>query len=300
MLKKTIAYLILAHMDPMQFGRLVGALGNNCDIYVHIDKKTDISCFKAAINSSNIHFLSSRVVVSWAGISMIDALNLLIQSALINKERYTHLVFLSGTCYPIKRVDIIQRILTQNPRKEFIKFIDMRKSPEHYMKQITQKWFKEPFLNNAKGKFPIFFDKALRIMLHKFRFNNHWNDKLVPYFGSTWCALTVDCCQYLIDFQKNNPWYRQMNCFTFSPDEHYYHTIIGNSEYKHRATGEQKFEGRGLWRLANFHIIDKSLAKWFTLADWEEIVNSDKMFVRKIRSSDGTDLVMRINKELLA
>ena len=86
---------------------------------------------------------------------------------------------------------------------------------------------------------------------------------------------------------------------TFSPDEHYIHTIVGQSPFLAFFNGVQPFQGRGTWRLANLHLVDQSLAKWYTVADWETIVSSDRLFVRKVRSKDGKDLVERIKQELL-
>jgi hypothetical protein len=229
---------------------------------------------------------------------MIDAQMQLIKAVLKNRERYTHLVFLSGSCYPIKSAEYIHKKLTENPHREFIKFIDMRQSPEHYMKQVTRKWFKEPFIR-SKNQPLQFADKAVRKTLNLLAFRNQWEDKIIPYFGSQWCALTVDCCSYIVEYQLRNPWYREMNRFTFSPDEHYIHTIVGNSPFCEKSDGIQSFQGRGTWRLANLHIIDSSLSKWFTVNDWEEIQKSDKLFVRKVRSLDGSQLVERINREIL-
>lgn len=297
---KKVAYLILAHSDPAQLGRLCKALDKEYnDLYIHIDAKNpNMEVFKE-VAGTNVCFLESRVFVSWAGISMIDAQNLLLKQALVHKNKYTHLVFISGSCYPIKNTKLIHETLIQKPNYQFIKYIDMRESPEHYMKQITQKWFKEPIIRHPKSRLLQFFDKSTRAILNKIKFRNNWNENMVPYFGSQWCALTTDCCQYIIDFQDENPWYREINKYTFSPDEHYYHTIIGNSEFAANSAGVQSFEGRGTWRLANFHIIDQSLSKWFTVDDWELVASSDKFFIRKVRSFDGIELVDRINRELL-
>lgn len=90
-----------------------------------------------------------------------------------------------------------------------------------------------------------------------------------------------------------------MNKYTFSPDEHYYHTIIGNSKYAEMANGLQKFKGHGTWRMANLHIIDESLSKWFTLDDWKTIIDSDKLFVRKVNSKSGSTLVNHIDNAIL-
>jgi hypothetical protein len=296
---KKLAYLILVHSDAQQFGKLISSLGENCDIYVHVDKKADISPFLKIAGGKNVIFAKSRVSISWAGISMIDAQNILLIDALNNKERYSHLIFLSGSCYPIKNQKEIYETITKYPQREFIKFIDMRDSPGHYMKQIKRKWFNEPLLSE---NWPLSHnpEKILRKIATKFNFINRWNDAVIPCFGSQWCALTVDCCQHIIDYQRNNPWYREMNRLTFSPDEHYYHTIVGNSPYADMSDGVQHFEGRGTWRLANFHIIDETLAKWFTIRDWDQIATSDKLFVRKVRTLDGTELVARINQEILS
>jgi hypothetical protein len=83
------------------------------------------------------------------------------------------------------------------------------------------------------------------------------------------------------------------------PDEHYIHTIVGNSQFARKATGLQKFTGIGTYRMANLHHIDPSLSKWFTELDFELLRKSDKLFVRKVRTSDGTGLVNRIDEELL-
>ena len=90
-----------------------------------------------------------------------------------------------------------------------------------------------------------------------------------------------------------------MNKYTFSPDEHYYHTIIGNSEYRFNSDGLQIFTGRGTYKLANFHLIDSSLSKWFTIDDWNEIKTSEKIFARKFSSSSSNTIISKIIKEIL-
>lgn len=226
---------------------------------------------------------------------MIDAQNLLLSAALQQKTRYTHAVFLSGSCYPLRPASEIHQNLTQAPSTEFIKYIDMRESPEHYLRQVTQKWFKQPILPWVRNHWLRLMDKAFRKLLDTFRLRNHWKDEITPYFGSQWCALTIRCCQHIIRFQAENPWYRDMNKYTFSPDEHYYHTIVGNSQFANQATGKQVFEGRGTYRLANLHVIDPPLSKWYSIRDFDRLKHSDKLFARKIRSSDGRELIEALN-----
>ncbi len=296
---KKLAILILAHEDPVHLSKLVKALDYNADFYIHIDRKSDIQEFRDSIPDKNVFFVKNRVYISWAGFSMIDALINLIEEVLRNKEKYSHALFITGSCYPIKNVKSIHQNLTSKPKKEFISFFDMRESPEHYMKLVNQKWFKDSFFN-SKNKFIKKFDSGLRFLLNQLRLKNKWHKKIIPYSGHTWCALTMDCCNYIFEYHTNNPWFKKMNQFTFAVDEHYIHTIIGNSPFMDASLGKNDYKGRGLYKYTNTHLIHESLQKWYDLKDWPEIIQSDKWFVRKVNSKTGNDLVSKINKELLA
>ncbi len=166
------------------------------------------------------------------------------------------------------------------------------------MKQINRKWFKEPLFKRKCTPVALA-DKVIRKIFSLIGITNHWNSKMIPFFGNMMCGLTVDCCEFLIAYQDQNPWYREMNRYTFSPDEHYYHTIIGNSHFRNMTDGKQDLTEGWAADMASLHLIDESLSKCFTLDDWEEIRNSDKLFVRKIRSYDGSNLVEYINKKIL-
>lgn len=297
-ISKKIAFLILAHADPEHLFELINALGAECDIFIHIDKKVALAPFALKIKQNNVSFIENRVRVSWAGISMINAQMNLIEEALKCKEKYSHVVFLSGSDYPIKKMDFILNYFSSQDNKEFIKFIDMRESPGHYMKLMNQKWFKEQlFVTN--NVILISIDKGIRFLLNKIKLLNKWPINIIPYFGSQWVGLSIKCSQYILEFHKKNHLYRSINKFTFSPDEHYIHTIVGNSKYHNFSEGLQPFIGRGTFRLANYHLIDKSLNKWYTIDDYNLIKYSDKLFVRKIRSSDGKELINKIKTEIL-
>lgn len=290
--------MILAHQDAEHFKKLIEAIDYKSDIYVHIDKKADINEFKSGITSPNVFFLKERTSISWAGMSMIDAEMKLLQAVLKHAERYTHAVLLSGTCYPIKHPEDIYHYFASQPHEDFIKFFDTRESPNHYMRQTSQKWFMQPLFNH-RNTLSRKTDSAIRILLNKCALKNHWNKEIVPYLGSQWCALTMNTCRYVYTYHTENEWYREMNKRTFGPDAHYIHTIIGNATWVDMDKHLIPYKGKGVYRTANYHIIHQSLAKWYTLDDWQDIVISDKLFVRKVRSKDGTPLVHRINEEIL-
>lgn len=168
----------------------------------------------------------------------------------------------------------------------------------HYTKHINQKWFKEPIFYTSNRTLKTA-DKIIRSIVNKIRISNSWNKSIIPYFGSQWWALTPACAQYILEFVKVNGSYYIENKNTFAPDEHFFHTIVGNSPFNAKSDGVQEYEGRGTWRMANFHLIHKSLSKWYTLNDWDEINSSNKLFVRKVNSIVSNGLIDSINENIL-
>lgn len=69
-----IAYLIAAHTDPIQLGRLIRALEiPECThFFVHIDAKKDLEVFKKEIPSPCVTYCKSRFNVSWGGILSVN------------------------------------------------------------------------------------------------------------------------------------------------------------------------------------------------------------------------------------
>lgn len=295
---KKIAYLVLAHADPEHFKRLMDAIDYKAKIFVHLDAKSNIKDFNSLSLPLSVEFLEDRVSVFWGSISMIDATLKLMEAALKSEESFSHLVLISGSDYPIKRSDFIYDTFVKNPEHEFIKYIDMRQSP-HYFRHVKQKWFRTPLFHTGIKVLKLIDESIRFICNHKLRFKNFWDNSFVPYFGSQWWALTPDCARYILDFVKSNPDFYEMNKYTFSPDEHFFHTIVGNSHYKEKSDGVQEFKQRGTWRMANFHIIATNLAKWYTIDDWNKIISSDRLFVRKLNSMVSQELTDSIDEKIL-
>lgn len=294
---KKLAYLIMTYQDPEHLNRMVNALDYNAHFFVHVDKKVDIEPFKQACTLDNVLFLENRITVSWGGISFIDVAIKLMHAALEYDEEYSHLLMLSGSCYPIKPKQEIYDFMLQHEGHEFIKYLDARESPEHYMKSLENKHFFEPFYQPKGRKSVALFDKGLRHALKKLKIQQPWEFDMVPYFGSFWWALTPECCRYVLNFTVEHLDFFRYCSYAIAPEEFYFHTVVGNSVFAANSDGVQEFQGRGTFRMANLHIIDQSLSKWYTIDDWEEIDNSDKLFVRKVNTKRSKTLLDELDKK---
>lgn len=296
-----VAYLILAHTDAAHLERLVKAINYQARIFIHLDQKSPIEDFSQIKLPSSAEFIKKRVRVAWGGISIIQATLYLIEAALDSGENFSHLVLLSGQDYPIKPSWMIHDFLNKNSDRQFIRLIDMTKSPNHHMKRIMNYWFWEPFFPFL----PFAVDRFIRIsMLKLFQKLRPVIYKkplkgIIPAFGSQWWAITADCAAYILQFLADNPRFFQFYQYSHAPDEHFFHTLVANSPYFKQTDGFEDCQHCGPHRLPNLHIIHKTLNKIHTEADFEDIKLSEKFFIRKVISSTSDKLVDLINKEIL-
>jgi hypothetical protein len=295
---KKIAYLIIAHKDPLHLNKLISSLDYNSDFYIHIDFKSNIKEFTSIIDMPNVFFLTERINIHWADISMVDATLNLIKFTLNTNKQYERITLISGFCYPIKSSKYIYDFLTSDSKHEYIKYFDMKNNYSHFC-FVKNKWFKKPFYMGNKI-YIIYLDKLFRRILNLLRLKSSWNiNGLTPYFGSQWWSLTLPCCEYIFNYVSSNPSFYNQYKYSFSPDEHFFHTIIGNSHFSKFSDGEIKYlKNKGVdgYYLTNLHYTDPSLSKWFTEKDLSKIISSKKLFVRKICSNSGSELVSKLDK----
>lgn len=292
-----VAYCIMAHNDKEHLSKLITALGDNCEIFIHIDGYVDDTIFMNLFDKGNVHFLTPRIKVSWAGFSMVKVMMQLLKLAIEHKDDFSHYIFLSGSCYPIKPISQIDSFFENNKDKSFIKYVRMTKHPLLY-RHIQYKFLMDnPF--PIRNKLTHNLHRTMRRVSFHANIPNPWKDNITAYSGSNWTALNAQCAKFVVSFHENNLAFQDMMRYTYAPDEHYIHTILGNSSLASQCTGEIEFKYKGLDYLTNLHFIDNSLTKWFTIEDWADITISDKLFVRKVRSLDGTELVNKINNEIL-
>jgi hypothetical protein len=293
---KPVAYLVLAHTDPQQCIRLITRL--LCDpethIFLHVDKKSR-SDFSAAgkLDSTRVHLVRERHEVSWSGFSTVRAILATMKEALTFHVDFGYLVLLSGTDYPIKHPKEITRYLYEQSFRQHINRVNVADSPEHYLKLAKRYTFRDAWLPAGN------LDKLLRKMA---------TIAVMPVkrkllhaticTGSSWWALTPDCGHFIIKFADEHKEYDRFFKYVHCPEEHYFHTIVQNSPFVSEAVPMLPYRGRGMWKTANLHVIHPSLRKIYTDADFDEVMQSNRCFVRKVMTNLSTTLLDRIDAEI--
>lgn len=309
--KKKIAYLIAAHNDPEHLARMIHALDDAADFFVHIDKKQAIEPFRLKIDKPNVFFLTDqqRVKVYWGGFSQVQATLHLLKCCLEWNDRrqsdYKKVVFMSGADYPIKSTAHIHRFFEEHEDVNFIRGMNITKAnTAKYNYCVRHYLFFDLFVYN--GLLTRVLRKVLNLMgtyLARKKPNyilDKEGNKLDIFHGSSWWALNVDVIRYIHRYMLNDRSINKYFKFSLASDEKFFHTLFFNAAI----SSSNLYGGAEPYvpmtaAFANLHIIDPSLKKWFNLHDFEQIQHSDRLFVRKVSSRYSKQLLDKIDNDLL-
>lgn len=225
-----IAYLVLAHNTPNHLKRLIQSLSSgSSSFFIHLDKKSNYEDF-LSIEAENVHFTKERIPVFWGDYSQVEAIVVLLKNAFENKIKFDRFVLLSGADYPLRQAAYIEAFFKENKGKEYISMVEMPSlSAGKPISRLTT--YK---LRPGDRHFINFVKKILMNLKIWPRKRDHtkYLINLTPYGGSTWWALTRNAVDYILSFITSRP--RVVNFFknTVCPDEVFFQTILGNSDFK--------------------------------------------------------------------
>ena len=285
-----IAYLVFAYKNPKLIKRAIDALSSeNSAFFIHIDSKSRLEDFRA-IQGENVFFSERRLPVYWAEFSGVQAIMLLIDHVLASAVSYDYLVLLSGSEYPIRSRHYIESFLNLHAGSEFIRLVKVP-APGKPLSRFTTVWY--------ESRRPIrrFIWRALtKFGLARRDYQRYLGD-LAIYSGRTWWALTREACAFIMGFTQSNPRVADFFRDTFAPEESFFHTILGNSEFRSRVRGNVLYED---WSAAGSHpeMLNDRHVRFFESC--QEVFDlqegpSELLFARKF-SDENWDLLDRIDE----
>lgn len=288
------AFLILAHTDPQQLSRLVHALDDpRFDIFIHVDAKSDISVFefeKYALRYSKMFVLRQRYSVFWGDISIVDATLAMYRKAL-DTYKYDRFVTLSGLDYPIQSNDVIAATLSDS-RIEYIMGNVITTS--EYCKVERFYFWKHKIIG-------LLVRRLCKIVRYKKpRYLTVNNTTWEIYFAPQWHALTYECVTHIFHILEDHPEILKYFKYSYAPDELLIPTIVFNSPSLRAKTLRSSFpEGTHYNEKPAIHYLNyEPVIEVFTEANYQDIVSSGKLFLRKARSGVSDGLLDMIDKTL--
>lgn len=270
-----IAYCVLCHKHSLILEELVNQLSEN-DIYIHVDKKSNIDDFKGLEEKAT--FIKERVNVRWGHYSTIEAIINLMKATM--KQKYDYIFLLSGDCLPIKTSQEINEFLSEHNGNEFVGVMEQNKEDSKRIKYVYNDYsFKKDKSFSEKIKFKI----QNNLGLYK---ENNLYSKLPPlYKGCLWFTITQEFCKYVLEYVKENPWYLEAFKNSYCADELFIQTIICNSPFKDNIYHLSEGDNDNFMSLRYIDWSGPELPKILSVEDLKKIKRTDLLFARKFNES---------------
>lgn len=283
------AYLVMAHKADYTLEKLLNAIDDERnDIYLHVDKKSDITGFEQlaqSVHHSNLFFVK-RTKVEWGAYSQIEAELNLFREANKNHYKFYHLI--SGSDLPIKNQDFIHDFFNNSNKKEFVHF-DSEKfncSERVQLRHPFQRNLRQRSWQSLGNRLVISLQRALRVNI---------NSQINFQKGAQWVSITDELVSYIVQREE---WIQNTFRNSFCADEIFIQTLVHNSEYFKQKLYHQHYDNSNN---ANQRFIDwnRGTPYVFKKQDLEELQNSPYLFARKFDSEidkEIIDLIVNENK----
>lgn len=268
------AYIIMAHDNQRQLLFLLQHLDfEENDIYLHIDKKCksmDLNLLKSSVRSANI-FIYRKFDVKWAGVSQTKCQVFMLSEAIKTYHDYYHLI--SGKDFPIQSNTVIQHFFELHKGKEFVHF----ESDFACNKDNCSYYY---FGESIFSKLLLQLQKKLKV-------------KRTFYCGANWFSITHRLAS---DFCEHKNMMLKKIRMTKSSDEYILQTFIkmvSKNEYTFYDNIRDPYNYKQIVRLIDWNRGNPYV--WMK-ENFDEIINSDRMFARKFDDVIDNDIIRMISE----
>lgn len=280
------AYIILAHNEPKLLHILIGLLDDSRnELFVHIDRKADISMFEDLRADKAVLHMLPRMNVAWGGVSLmrLELAALGIARSIGGFSRY-HII--SGVDLPIKTQDYIHDFFdSKYPNCEFVGFSQVDLNQPEWRAQWEYPYCFADYAHDnclCRRKIYSFLRKVIwkwcKIIGHRQTFMGELKK------GSEWVSITQSFVDWLLARRESIE--REFK-HVFCSDEKFMQTAIWNSPFRDKLF-DIKDEMRGSVReidwIRGFPYI------WSRYSDLKILQHSERIFARKF-SWEYSDIV---------
>lgn len=288
------AVVILAHKDFPLLYKLVEYFDKDCDVFIHVDKKSIFSPkeMEKLGKIRQVKAIFRKFSVHWGGFSMLRTELYMLSQAMGKSDAcYFHLI--SGQDHPIKPLNDFLSFFAQANGKNYIEFHHL---PYEHWDGCTYRRFQYYYMydlvegRSKKGQELITYFLKKQIQWHIKRSVPKHFDHL--YGGSQWFSITRKAMLVLLNYTQKNPsFYRRMK-YTFAPEETYVATILVNLLPKEEIVCDNLRFVRWMYENGGMPAnLSAEHLKWFFLGN--------NLFVRKVTIQHSSTLIAAIDKYML-
>lgn len=230
------AVLILAHKNIDQVIELAERLSSTFNVYIHLDKKTNLTPKQKENIKKVSTFVVSKYDVKWGSYSIVKATIDLMKVALENKQNtYFHLI--SGQDWPMQSPHKIYNFFEKTDRifMNYWQAVSMKKTGEPEI-WWTKYYFNYDQINRRTFRGKVYHRLLLLVqtILRINKLKKYGVSETEIYAGQQWIDIPRDALEYLLNYYQNNPKWEKIFSTGFCSDEMWAQTILCNSKFKDR------------------------------------------------------------------
>ena len=290
-----ITYIVLAHKNPEQTGRLLRRLYySGARFVLHLDANVSLRPYLRAMGpmpADALRLTRKRVRITWGNFAVSTAMLIGLRDALDWQPEPDFIYYISGQDYPlVSNEHLLNRLATHHDRN----FI------HHY--RPTPGWDKKLFDQLGSYFFrignrpPIFYPdpnpqsakrRIVNQLLQKsglFPLNQPIPLNYTPYFGSGWMQIKPQTGRYLLSFLEANPTFSRRFRYVLVPEEFFFPTILlnaPNDELRSSIINENL-------TFVHWDRPAEDYAKPLTVNDFDMLTQSGKLLARKFDQTHDT------------
>ncbi len=286
-----VTYVVLAHRAPQQLARLVRRLlPGGHGVVVHLDARVDAAPFEAALSDltggAGVSLVEDRVFCRWGDYSLVEATVRGLEAALRLTPSASHLVLLSGQCYPIKPPAHISEVFATHEGRSFM-FSSRGETPRHVDRTGNETWYWDGRMSRL-GRYHLRLGDL--IVAFPNRFTPGLPHRRMPHGleamqGSQWFALDVGAARYLVEYLRQRRDVVRFFRHVKAPDENVAQMVLGASPY----AGAVIQDDLHYIEWPGYHPKDLGVE------DLDALLASPKLFARKIDAGTDAELLDRLD-----
>lgn len=289
------AILIMAHKNYSFLHHLIEYFERDCYVFVHIDKKSDITkeeiaCLREMPQVAGVY---QKYSVHWGGFSILKCELFMLKDALKKCDAdYFHLI--SGQDYPIKPLSYFLTYFEENNGTNYLTYSHL---PNPRWEQNTYERFQYFYLFDYFSRRDMAIHYSNKIM--EFQKRYHLKRRIPDYFdhlygGSQWFSITRKSVDTFLNFTKRKPSFYNKLRFTFAPEETYFTTLGVNLLLKEKVKVENKNCRFIRWKNENGNYPAN-----LSLEHFHFFAEEDALFARKFDGEIGEKAVEAIDEYLI-
>ncbi len=285
------AYIILAHKQPEQLMRLINSLDDNhSTFFVHLDKKVNVSQFKALQQHRSKVIAVPNVHTKWGGFGLVKATLNGMKAVKDYPKQFDFISLISGQHYPIKSNEHISDFLRTTRHRVFLEYSHI---PNYHRWKVRGGLYRiDKYFLGLRG-YERYGAKALNFISSRLHLlKREFPQTMKPYAGSQWWTMDNDTLTYVLNFVENNAAYTAYHQHTFAPDELFFHNILLNAEDDTLRSG---IVNNNLLYV-NWPNLDDGHPEILLRSDMDNIASSRALFARKFDIEHDAEILDMIDE----